>query len=235
MEIPGPNTGLLGPAGFTGVMADELTVDAQAPAQIRNSGGLMKVYTGTGDNGKTSLFSGERIEKSDIRIDAYGDLDELNAVVGFVIANLPPHQMYKALRSQLVSIQSDLFQAGALLATSPGSPATKGLSPISDKHSRRLEEQIDTMDEQLDPLNGFVIPGGHPAAAAAHVARTVCRRAERHAVKLASSKADKPENLEEILVYLNRLSDYFFVLARYCNHLAGVAEKPRWGGTVEDG
>jgi cob(I)alamin adenosyltransferase len=189
----------------------------------------MKIYTGTGDGGKTSLFSGERINKSDARIDAYGDIDELNAIAGWVIANLPDHEESKKLLSQLTVIQSDLFQTGALLATVPGSPAAESLSPITENHSRRLEEQIDGMDKALEPLNCFIVPGGHPAAASAHVARTVCRRAERRVVNLASSRMDIPRGFEEMLVYLNRLSDYFFVLARYCNHLSGVADIP-WRG-----
>ncbi len=189
----------------------------------------MKVYTGTGDGGRTSLFSGERIEKSDPRIDAYGDLDELNAVVGAVVAALPHHPESGQLRTQLVTIQSDLFRLGALLATSPDSPAAAHLSPMTVEHHQRLEDQIDAMDARLEALNCFIIPGGHPSAAGAHVARTVCRRVERRVVKLTSSQSVIREGLEEMLVYLNRLSDYFFVLARYCNHLAGVADEP-WQG-----
>ena len=189
----------------------------------------MNVYTGTGDGGKTSLFSGERIEKSDARIEAYGDLDELNSVVGSVVASLPTHPESRELQSQLVKIQSDLFQLGALLATSPGSPAAAHLSPVTAEQGRRLEDHIDAMDTRLDALNAFIIPGGHPSAAASHIARTVCRRVERRVVKLAASKAVIAEGVEEMLVYLNRLSDYFFVLARYCNHLAGVADE-LWQG-----
>ena len=189
----------------------------------------MKVYTGTGDGGKTGLFSGERIEKSDARIEAYGDLDELNAVVGSVVAALPKHAESQELRSHLVKIQADLFQVGALLATSPKSPAAAHLSPVSAEQVQRLEDQIDALDARLDALNSFIIPGGHPSAAASHVARTVCRRVERRVVKLASSNAVISEGLEEMLMYLNRLSDYFFVVARYCNHLAGVADE-LWQG-----
>jgi len=185
----------------------------------------LKVYTGTGDGGKTSLFSGERIEKYDARIEAYGDLDELNAVVGSIVAVLPRHPDSQGLRSQLVKIQSELFQVGALLATSPESPAAAHLSPMTSEQGQRLEEQIDAMGARLDTLNSFIIPGGHPSAAASHIARTVCRRVERRVVKLVSFKAVITEGLEAMMVYLNRLSDYFFVLARYCNHLAGVADE----------
>lgn len=197
----------------------------------------MKIYTGTGDSGKTSLFSGERVAKSSARIDSYGDIDELNAIIGWVVASLadlPQSGRDLPLQSDLVRIQSDLFQLSAHLATQPGSPALKQLSPITDEHSLWLEKQIDSMDNELVRLNSFIIPGGHPAAAAAHVARTVCRRAERRVVQLSSLEADIPDCYEEMLVYLNRLSDYFFVFARYCNHLAGVEDKLWRGGTVED-
>jgi cob(I)alamin adenosyltransferase len=184
----------------------------------------MKVYTGTGDGGKTSLFSGERISKGDARIAAYGDLDELNAVVGSIVAALPRHPDSRGLKSQLVKIQSDLFQVGALLATSPGSPAAAHLAPVKVEQGRWLEERIDAMDSRLDRLNAFILPGGHPAAAWSHLARTVSRRVERRVVKLAASDALIHDGLDEMLVYLNRLSDYFFVLARYCNFLTGVAD-----------
>ena len=189
----------------------------------------MRVYTGTGDGGKTSLFSGERVEKIDARIEAYGDLDELNAVVGSVVAALPRHSEIQALKSHLVKVQSDLFQVGALLATSPGSPAADHLTPVSEEQCQRLEDQIDAMDAHLDALNSFIIPGGHPSAAWSHMARTVCRRVERRVVKLASSKAVIPDSVQEMLIYLNRLSDYFFALARYCNHLAGATDE-LWQG-----
>lgn len=189
----------------------------------------MKVYTGTGDGGKTSLFSGERIAKSDVRIDTYGDVDELNAVVGSVVASLPDHPQAKALNQQLTQIQADLFQVGALLATTPGSPSAGCLKPLSDKHHQRLEHQIDAMQSKLSTLNAFILPGGHPAAAWAHVARTVCRRVERKVTHLAGADQLIENGIDEMLVYLNRLSDYFFVLARYCNHLAGV-EDVIWRG-----
>lgn len=181
----------------------------------------MKVYTGTGDFGKTGLFSGERIAKSDERIEAYGDLDEVNAFVGATAAALPVVAASGAVRSQLVQIQSDLLHAGAWLATTPGSSSAKHLKPLTAAHGRRLEAQIDAIQAQLAPLSAFVLPGGHPSAAWAHVARTVCRRAERRIVRLAGQAQTVGNELEAILVYVNRLSDYFFVLARYCNFLAG--------------
>ncbi len=189
----------------------------------------MKVYTGTGDGGKTSLFSGERIVKSDARIEAYGDVDELNSVVGSLAAVLPQHPDARDLKSQLTQIQSDLFNVGALLATTPESPSADHLKPMSQEHYRRLERQIDAMQPHLSELNAFILPGGHPSAAWAHMARTVCRRVERRVVILAASQALIDNGRKEMLVYLNRLSDYFFVVARYCNHMAGV-EDEIWRG-----
>ena len=189
----------------------------------------MKVYTGTGDGGKTSLFSGERIQKSDARIEAYGDLDEVNSLVGAIAAALPAGNDAETVRTQLRQIQSDLLQAGAWLATLPGSPAARQLKPMTEAQSGQLETWIDAMQDQLAPLNAFVLPGGHPGAAWAHVARTVCRRAERRIVGLSEEKEPLEGDYEAILVYVNRLSDYFFVLARYCNHLAGV-EDDLWQG-----
>jgi cob(I)alamin adenosyltransferase len=185
----------------------------------------MKVYTGTGDQGKTSLFSGERIAKSDSRIAAYGAVDELNAIVGALAAALPAAGGADGIRTQLVGIQSDLFHVGAWLATTPDSPAAAHLSPFTDAYQQRIEAQIDAMDDHLEPLNAFILPGGHPSAAWAHVARTVCRRAERQAVRLADRDAPAFQGAQEVLVYLNRLSDYFFVLARYCNAIAGMKDQ----------
>jgi cob(I)alamin adenosyltransferase len=180
----------------------------------------MKIYTGTGDGGKTSLFSGERIAKDDARIEAYGAVDELNAVVGALLAALPEGPQRAEIERQLTRVQSDLFHVGAWLATTPGSPSAGHLPPLTPEPGERLEKEIDAMQAQLPELNAFILPGGHPAAAWAHMARTVCRRAERRAVVLAAGSA----STENLLVYLNRLSDYFFVLARYCNRLAGVED-----------
>ncbi len=185
----------------------------------------MKIYTGTGDSGKTSLFSGERIPKNHARIEAYGAVDELNAIVGALMAALPRCPQKSQLKAQLAQIQSDLFHAGAWLATTPESPSTAQLTPLTANQGQRLEKQMDAMQDQLDELKAFVMPGGHPSAAVAHMARTVCRRAERRAVALAAAQTAKSENTENLLVYLNRLSDYFFVAARYCNHIAGVKDE----------
>jgi cob(I)alamin adenosyltransferase len=178
----------------------------------------MKIYTGTGDRGKTSLFSGERIEKSDHRIDAYGDVDELNAALGMLSAMAP--EGAAALRGEIAQIQSHLFHVGARLATTTESPQAGSLVAVDDAMTRFIEEAIDRMESGLPPLAHFVVPGGHPAAACAHVARTVCRRTERKVVRLARSES-RPEAMSGVLVYLNRLSDYLFVVSRHLNHTTG--------------
>jgi cob(I)alamin adenosyltransferase len=185
----------------------------------------MKVYTGGGDKGKTSLFSGERIVKSDRRIAAYGDVDELNSIIGMLTAVIP--DVLDDCRRTLTGIQGQLLHVGAWLATTPGAPVAGSLKPFSEDKAKDLESAIDAMDEALPPLTQFILPGGHPAAAWSHLARTVCRRAERRAVALVRESADGDDALTAVLVYLNRLSDYFFVLARYCNHTLGVPES-RW-------
>ena len=185
----------------------------------------MKIYTGTGDRGKTSLFSGERISKADARIDAYGDLDELNSILGTLAAHLSAEEN---LVDELQQIQSTLFQAGAWLATRPDSTAIDSLREIAADHIRLLENAIDRYQKDLPELNTFILPGGHITAAWAHVARTVCRRCERKAVMLItqSKKTKITKPYERLMVYLNRLSDYLFVVARHCNQIHGVVDKP---------
>jgi len=199
----------------------------------------MKIYTGTGDEGKTSLFSGERVAKHHRRVEAYGDLDELGAVLGALAAALP--EKIRSVAEEIQRVQSELFLLGTWLASSPGAPILDRLNPLAGIRSGWLEAAIDRMEALLPPLNAFILSGGHPAAAAAHVARCVCRRAERRLVALltggeSKATADHPVALPvddpagadqtppEPLVYLNRLSDYLFVLARYINQLMGVPE-----------
>ena len=193
----------------------------------------MKIYTRTGDRGKTGLFSGERVLKSDDRIEAYGDVDELVSVLGAVAAATPPER--QDLTAELQGLQSALLQIGAWLATTPGSKAAEQLPLISRDAITTLEEAIDRMEAELPTLHGFILPGGHSASAWAHVARTVCRRAERRVVRLFLRTEDStvPADLEPICTYVNRLSDYLFVLARYLNHITGVPEK-RWKDPQED-
>lgn len=182
----------------------------------------MKIYTGGGDRGKTSLFSGERVAKSDGRVEAYGEIDELNAVVGAVAASLAPSQ--QAVRDEIHQIQKDLLTIGALLATTPDAPHFASLPRIGPERIQALETAMDRMDGDLAPLKSFILPGGSMSAAWAHMARTVCRRAERRIILLTERAAvdaalDAQQNL---LTYINRLSDYLFMLARYCNAAAGV-------------
>ena len=183
----------------------------------------MSIYTKTGDRGKTSLFSGERIAKSDRRIAVYGDVDELNSVLGLLRAHLPEEA--EAARSALLEIQTCLFVVGSWLAVTPGSPLTSELQAIAPSDVEFLETAIDRMSAELPPLRQFILPGGHVTAGWAHLARTVCRRTERRAVSLLGddeSETATPQQM--VLVYLNRLSDYLFVLARYCNLRSGTEE-----------
>ncbi len=185
----------------------------------------MKIYTGTGDKGKTSLFSGQRVFKDHFRVEAYGAVDELNSTLGVLVAALPADLAEQ--KDFLSAIQAQLFQAGAVLATATGN---KTRQPAFDHEAAgELETAIDALENQLPPLRSFILPGGHPAAAWAHLARTVCRRAERRILTLARQdpQAGSDSNLENLLVYINRLSDYLFVLARYCNQASG-ARDPVW-------
>ncbi len=189
----------------------------------------MKIYTGTGDRGKTSLFSGERVSKADRRVEAYGAVDELNSVLGALAASLEPD--LPALVSEVRRIQADLFRVGARLATAGDGASGPSLPEVGEQHAAWLERAMDRMQEELHPLKGFILPGGHPSAAWAHVARTVCRRAERHVVGLKDGQAPgtDAEAFRMLILYLNRLSDYLFLLARMCNRLHGQDDIP-WGG-----
>ncbi len=185
----------------------------------------MKIYTGTGDRGKTSLFSGQRVSKANERVEAYGDMDELNSIIGALVASLGPEHSKPA--EELQQIQADLFTISAFLATTPDSPSMDTIVGIGPEHIEFLEKSIDRMVEALPELKGFILPGGHPTAAWAHVARTVCRRAERRIIRFldASFKMQAPDSYQRALIYINRLSDYLFVVARYCNYLFDAPEK----------
>ncbi len=199
--------------------------DPIAPKPNDHGEAQMKVYTGGGDKGKTSLFSGERIVKSHRRIAAYGDIDELNSILGLLVAVLP--EPLAECRRALIGIQGELLHIGAWLATTPGALASDGLKPFGEDKALGLEAAIDALDAVLPPLTQFVLPGGHPTAGWAHVARTVCRRTERRVVSLMAEATAADPAMPPILVYLNRLSDYLFVLARFCNHTLGVSES-KW-------
>lgn len=175
----------------------------------------MKIYTKAGDKGETALFGGQRVPKESLRIETYGTVDELNSVVG-IVRSLKPH---KEVDTILESIQNDLFVLGADLAT-PLTKTSVKISRIQQSHVEQLEHYIDALEPKLQQLKVFILPGGSSVAAHLHFARTVCRRAERLATKLSREEEIGPAPL----VYLNRLSDLLFVLARYANHLDGVGE-----------
>lgn len=173
-----------------------------------------KIYTKTGDDGTTGLFGGTRLPKDHIRIEAYGTVDELNSVIGWLISTIPD----KHIDNLLLTIQSRLFTVGSNLASDP---AKEMITPdLLEDDVRLIEESIDKMQESLPPLKHFIMPGGSPSVSAAHLARTVCRRAERRCVSLSHSSGVEPV----IILYLNRLSDFFFVLARWLGAREGVAE-----------
>ena len=175
----------------------------------------MKIYTKSGDKGDTSLFGGQRVPKDALRIEAYGTVDELNSVLGIVRAD----GIGKPLDHILGTLQDELFVLGADLAT-PRSLQRKGLKRIGKKEAEFIEGTIDALEKQLKPLKSFILPGGSPVAARLHFARTVCRRAERVVVGLARNE----DIGEDCMVFLNRLSDLLFVLARFANHSANVSE-----------
>lgn len=178
----------------------------------------MKIYTRTGDAGSTALFGGDRVHKSHPRISAYGTVDEANSVIGVARCHMHDRPGADQVEPLLGRLQEELFVLGADLATPLG--ATPMVPRIENRHVLQLEDDIDRFDADLPPLKHFILPGGTPAAAMLHVARTVCRRAERHAV----AATEYEELNEQGLIYLNRLSDLLFVLARWVNRRAGVAE-----------
>lgn len=179
-----------------------------------------RIYTRTGDSGETGLFGGGRVPKDNVRVEAYGAVDELNAVVGVAIAELTDD----VTAGRLKRVQSDLFTLGAHLATPRAeSRAASHLPPLPDDRLAEMEQWIDECDEELPPLRVFILPGGGAAAAALHHARTVCRRAERRVVTLAREQ----EVPGSVVVYLNRLSDLLFAFARLITHRTGMPDE-RW-------
>jgi cob(I)alamin adenosyltransferase len=174
----------------------------------------LKIYTKTGDDGTTGLFAGGRVSKAHPRVETYGTVDELNSILG--AARAEGAQQIEWLRR----VQNDLFHVGADLAT-PLDAQADWVVRTSDEAITWLEQSIDEMTAALPPLQHFILPGGTPAAAQLHIARTVCRRAERHAVTLAELEPIT----QNAVIYLNRLSDWLFTLARYENQLAGVLEE----------
>ena len=177
---------------------------------------LNRIYTRTGDDGTTALGTGERRSKSDIRIEAYGTIDETNAAIG--VARLFAIEEDDLVDAMLGRIQNDLFDLGADLCTPEGGAREITWTPLRIIKSQveRLEQEIDAMNALLEPLKSFVLPGGTPTATYLQLARTICRRAERLMVALAGSEGEKVS--ENALRYVNRLSDHLFVASRYLNH-----------------
>ena len=185
----------------------------------------MKIYTKTGDDGNTNLFGGggnSRVRKSDARIDSYGNIDELNGCIGWAAVVAP-----QAVAEPLRNIQNDLFVIGSHLAVADGAALPASLPTLDDSIVARLEMQIDAAVATLPPLRNFILPGGSELAARLHIARTVCRRAERRLVRFAEDRPVAPT----ILTFLNRLSDWLFVQARVANHAGGVADIP-WSSKI---
>lgn len=182
----------------------------------------MKIYTKTGDNGETSLYTGQRLSKADPFIEALGTVDECNSAIGSAIALMQKDGPFMQVRYQLETIQHALFDVGAALAT----PRTRAVNSklnttrFDESATELLEKWIDAMEEKLPPLKTFILPGGNPGGAMLHVARSICRRAERRVLPLYE-KADVSDN---VMVYLNRLSDYLFVTSRYINFLNNTPE-----------
>jgi cob(I)alamin adenosyltransferase len=184
-----------------------------------------KIYTKRGDQGKTHLVNGECVEKFNPRVEAYGTIDELNAFLGDFLSTLnstsPQIPIPDSLLSTLNSIQSELFNIGSLLACSDPQMIPR-LPQIHSSSIENLEKLIDEMDEKLPPLKSFILPQGHPLSTKAHILRTVCRRAERRTNEIESQDAAYPQ----IQAYLNRLSDFFFVLSRWLNHVHHINDLP---------
>ncbi len=183
---------------------------------------MVKIYTKTGDRGETSLFTGERVSKHHPLIDALGSVDECNSTIGLALSYLPSEERFAEVRHQLLDIQHALFDVGAALATprTRAGQAKLTKTRFDAEATTLLEKWIDAMDSQLPKLTAFILPGGHPAGAALHLARTICRRSERKVITLHH----KGEISDSVLIYLNRLSDYLFVASRYINSLAGSPE-----------
>lgn len=178
----------------------------------------MRIYTRTGDAGETGLFGGGRVRKSAPRVAAYGEVDELNAVIGWALTSIRDNEMAGRLRT----VQGDLFALGAHLATPPDARSREHLPALPEGRPSEFEAWIDAVEAELEPLRSFILPGGAEGGAALHLARTVARRAERAVVELAADEHVDPL----VLVYLNRLSDVLFDFARLANHREGRTETP---------
>lgn len=184
----------------------------------------MKIYTRTGDDGTTGLFGGGRVSKADLRVEAYGSVDELNSVLGVARAQLSERELGGSrLDALLAALQNELFVLGADLATPRSDKDRALIERIDDEAIARLESQIDELEADLSPLTAFILPGGSLPAATLHLARTVCRRAERVAV---AAQGEGVALGPCAVRYLNRVSDLLFVMARWANHAQGVSDVP---------
>ncbi len=180
---------------------------------------MVKIYTRTGDAGETSLFDGQRVAKNNQRVQAYGDVDELNSCIGLAASFTSDDQLHEVLRD----VQVKLFEVGADLATPLDSITPKPITRISSHDAKHLEKIIDEIDAKLESMTNFILPGGSQCAASLQLARSICRRAERSVISL---KEQETINFH-VVTYLNRLSDLLFVLARYANKIEKVKEK-KW-------
>ena len=177
-----------------------------------------RIYTKTGDQGTTGLIGGTRVPKNHLRIESYGTVDELNSFIGMLADRLEDAHSIKILRE----IQDRLFTIGSSLASDPNKHLKMKIPALHEEDILLLENEIDSMEEKLEPMKSFILPGGHITVSSAHIARCVCRRAERCCVALQENELIDPL----VLKYLNSLSDYLFVLARYASHLLGAREIP---------
>lgn len=175
----------------------------------------MKIYTKTGDSGQTSLFGGKRVNKNDVRINSYGTIDELNSIIGLILTE----KVNERTNEILNNIQHILFAIGAELAT-PSDVKSSVINSLSVDEILSIEQIIDEIENQLSPLKNFILPGGTRSAALLHLARTVCRRAERNIVEIEKDERINPN----IIIYINRLSDLLFVIARFENHVTSTPE-----------
>jgi cob(I)alamin adenosyltransferase len=178
----------------------------------------LRIYTGFGDDGKTKLYGGETVDKDNLRVEVYGTLDELNSLLGLVLT----YPLNKNIEDNLVKIQNDLFCISSELATPESYSRQINYKIINNTDIQRLEKLIDDLENELTPLNNFILPGGSKVSALLHLCRTVCRRAERRLVSLKKNSSIR----HEIKIYLNRLSDLLFVAARYINKEEGIDDIP---------
>ena len=178
----------------------------------------MKIYTGFGDKGKTRLYGGDIVDKDHLRVKAYGAMDELNSVIGLLITYIEQEELVKTLQK----IQCKIFELSAELAAAADKQSKLKVPTVKDENIKELENKIDMIDSKLEPLKNFILPGGSRSAAVCHLVRTVCRRAERDIITLNSVEVVD----ERIIIYVNRLSDYFFVLARLLNKENNITDIP---------